>query len=332
MQINIKTYNPDNLEDNAIVVFPAKVAFPIAENGRTRFRYVNKLSLAGSVLKILSASFDKATNRAQLYIEATRIMSLEVAGVHEEQYKQADDGVYAPTRSSLDIKLDVPRGTFSCTRTSILDIVSVAKGEVKLRAADGSEVTTKAATKCANVVNHVRQFLEKYYTENGCPEQVDRRKMPPAIKSYTGDLREPWRVEQHEFAYPANGLASTIVDHLLGGRLPQLTMAKLIEMHLIPGYPQIQMKCAASVPASSVRQVSFAGIYQRGGRAYTKNLQLAVKLSRLLGTQVTAKDLDAAFDTYYRNVTRLQSMDNRPYIMNTADGSYIFFVGVTKLT
>lgn len=332
MQIDVKTYNPDNLENNAIVVFPAKVAFPVAENGRTRFRYTNKLTTAGSVLKILSASFDKATNRALLYTESVRVMSLEVAGTRDEQYKQAGDGVYAPTRSSLEVKLDVPRGTFSSTRTSILDIVSVTKDEVKLRAADGSELTTKAATKCASVVNTVRQFLEKYYTEHGCPEQVDRRKVPPAIKSYTGDLREPWRVEQHEFAYPASGLASTIVDHLLGGRLPQLTMAKLIEMHLIPGYPQIQMKCSAAVPASSVREVSFAGIYQRGGRAHTKNLQLAVKLSKLVGTQITAKDLDDAFDTFYRNVTRLQSMDTRPYIMNTADGSYVFFVGVTKLT
>lgn len=332
MQIEIKTYNPDNLENNAIVVFPAKVAFPVAENGRTRFRYTNKLSLAGCILKVLSASFDKTSNRAQMYTEMTRVMALEVSSSNGEQYKQVEEGVYAPTRSSLEVKLEVPRGTFSATRTAVLDIVSLTRDEAKLRASNGTETITKAASKCASLTNHVRQFLEKYYVDNGCPAAVDRRKVPPAIKSYTGELREPWRIEQHEFAYPANGLASTIIDHLVGGRQPQLTMDKLIEMHLIPSYPQIQMKCTASTPAASVRQVSFAGIYQRGGRANTKNLQLAVKLSRLLGTQISAEDLQEAFDTYYRTITRLQSMDHRPYIMNTADGSYIFFVGVTKLT
>ena len=332
--INIKTFNPDNIANNDVVVFPARVAYPVSDNQKTHFRYQNKLTLAGSTMKVLSASFDKSANRLRLYVEVSRVMSLSVtagANSSEEAYKQAAPGAYAPVRSTIDLRLDVPRGAFTETRASELEIISLTPTAVQLRATDGSIVTTKAASKCSNVQSVVRQYLERFYVENGCPDDVDRRRLPPAIKNYTGELRTPWRIEQHEFSYPANGLASAIMDHLLSRRDPPLTMEKLIELHLINQLPKVQMKCAASIPSICTRQVHFAGIFQKGGQSNTKNLQLAVKLSKLLDETVTVNELNDAFEAYCRGSMRQLSMDRRPYVLNTADGSAIFAVGVAKI-
>lgn len=334
--LNIKLFNPDTVTNNEVVVFPAKVAYPVSYNSKTRFRYQNKLTMAGSNIKILSASFDKSSNRLRLLVEAIRTMSLSVSQTlgsgQDEAYKKAQAGAYAPVRATIDIKLDIPRGAFSEVRASELEIIDMQPTEVKMRATDGTIVTTKAASKCASLQSHVRQFLERFYVENGCPENVDRRRVPPAIKSYTGELRTPWRIEQHEFSYPANGLTIAIMDHLLGVREPRLTMEKLMELHLIQQYPKIQMKCAASVPTICTRKVHFAGVFQKGGLSNAKNLQLAVKLSRIIGEQVTLDELEAAFDAYYRTAIRQLSMDRRPYILNTGDGSSIFAVGVAKIS
>jgi hypothetical protein len=330
--MQIKIFDIDNLGNNEVVIFPAKIAYPHSDNEKTRYSYTNRLNVAGCAVKILSASFDKATNRARLYIEASRTMSLSVDTTNNEQFVPVTPGTYTPIRSSLEVKLDVPRGSFTESRAADVEVVSYTRMEVKLRLANREEVILRAPSRCDAIQTELRHFLDNYYRENGCPAEVDRRLLPEAIKGYTGELRKEWRVEQHDFGYPAGGLANAIIDHLNGLRLPRITIDKLLDWHLIPQYPRTTIKCTSSIPATCTRQAFFAGIFQKGGQSNTKNLQLSVKLSKLLDTRVTVKDIEDGIESIYSTSTRTMSSENRPFISNMSDASSIVFLGVTKRT
>jgi hypothetical protein len=59
---------------------------------------------------------------------------------------------------------------------------------------------------------------------------------------------------------------------------------------------------------------------------------LSVKLSKLLDTRVTVKDIEDGIESIYSTSTRTMSSENRPFISNMSDASSIFFLGVTKRT
>ncbi len=109
-----------------------------------------------------------------------------------------------------------------------------------------------------------------------------------------------------------------------------MTIDKLVELHLIPAYPYLVSSTKRAAATTQLQQTFFAGVFQKGGTSHTKNLQLAVKLSRLVGSPVTLVELEKAFDDFYAETVRMTN-DKRPQVTVQSDLSSLFFVGVTRL-
>lgn len=331
--MQVKLFNPLSMVNNEIVVFPAKIVQPIDDDGTTRYRHTNKIITGGNRYQILSTQFDKTTNRVRMLCEFQITMAVsQIDG--SAMMNKVPAGTYATSRSAMDVKLDVPRGSFSESYTSNFEIIEFPSqcgaGEGKLKAPDGTVSVITAKQQKAQVEKTVKEHLLRLYTANGCPDGVDRRRLPEPLKGYTGEMRTKWRVEQKEFTYPANGLTACIMDYLNGWRSPEITLDKLIEWGLLSEYPHMQVKCRRHADANQMQTTDFIGVYIDGGKGNTKNLQLASKLSRVTGTQVTLQGLADAF-RLFKDDTQNYPQEHRPQLIGQTDGANVFFVGVTRV-
>lgn len=331
--MQVKLFNEQAMVNNEIVVFPAKVAQPMDDNGTTRYRYTNKIVTGGNRYKILSVQFDKTLNRVKMLCEFQIVMS--VSQLDGGSFvNRVPAGSYSTSRSTMDVKLDIPRGAFGESYTSnyeIIEFPALMRGaEGKLRAPDGTVTEITSKQQKAQVERTVKDYLFRLYSTTGCPATCDRRKLPEPLKGYTGELRLKWRVEQKEWTYPASGLTGCILDCMNGWRSPEITLDKLREWGLIFEYPRMQVKCRRHSDANQMQTADFAGVYIDGPCGNTKNLQLATKLSRILGAQVTLPELAEAFRIFKAETTK-SSQEHRPQLIGQSDGANVFFVGVTRV-
>lgn len=328
MQIN--EFKPDSTAEREIVVFPARFVIP-QRDSTTKFRYTKATRNMGVDYDVISCSFDKADNRVHILCEGTP-PNIEFGG-SRLKYQLVEEAPSGPVRATFDLKLDIPRGSMSpvkVTKYEIIEAPNLGDGgaDGKLRAGDGTIVDIGTYKKAVEVYKTIYEWLRNYYNTNGCPADVDRRKLQEPLKGYTGELRNKWRVDAHNFGYPASGLATAIADRLTGRCTPPITMDQLIELHLIPGYPTITMVRARSRAWDFKRETIFAGVYQEGGRNHTKNLQLATKLSNILGEQITLQDLEAGMtDMSARYSGKSEQCCPQVWLGNT--GRKLYMVGVT---
>lgn len=109
--MQVKLFNDQAMVNNEVVVFPAKIAQPMDDNGTTRYRYTNKIVTGGNRYKILSVQFDKTLNRVKMLCEFQIVMS--VSQLDGSSFvNRVPTGSYATSRSTMDVKLDIPRGAF----------------------------------------------------------------------------------------------------------------------------------------------------------------------------------------------------------------------------
>jgi hypothetical protein len=152
------------------------------------------------------------------------------------------------------------------------------------------------------------------------------------IKTYTGELREPWRVREHNFTYPANSLATIISDMLTGRRVTKLTLDQLLEWHLIPNYPTITKAAARAAVWDSMRTTAFVGVYVVGSKGkFTKNAQLCHKLTTALGTSITLQELEQSVKQLMTSLAGKPTAQ-QPQISLNQPSDAIMFLGTTRTT
>ena len=331
--MNIAIFDPEVAMTDGVVVFPARLAIP-DKDSNTKFKYNKTFRRADIEFTFISATFDRSANRIRLLCDATP----------KQPFMPKDQpfGMTAPEheatmRLSVEVKLDIPRGALSPQKVTTYEIIEMpdywaSNDKGKLGAADGTIVTVNNIKQSHEIYNTVYNWLKAYYKANGCPAKVDRRKLPEVLKDYTKELRESWRIEQHNFTYPANGLATCMVDALAGRRMLELTFDKLLEWKLIPGYPTITQASCRAKQWDSLRETQFVGIYVSMGKgANTKNAQLVLKLSHILGRQVTLQELHDGLTRIVESTCTMSSQ-MQPYITFADQNTKLFVVGVTKTT
>lgn len=333
--MHIEVFDPTMALSDGIVVFPARIAVP-GKDSTTRFKYQKAIRRSDLESSVVSCVFDRFSNRVKLTMDCTpkvfsrrdRDSSVLVMDGPERE---------ATMRTTMEIKLDIPRGSLSAQKVTTLSIIEApdywcSNDKGKLKTADGTIIPVTQQKQCRDIYNKLFQWLRDQFKENGCPEAVDRRRLPELLKSYTGELRAQWRLVDRNFDYPANGLATALVDMLTGRRSPETTLDQLIEWHLIADYPTITQVSGRGKNWDSMRQTAFVGIYMAGGsNKQTKNTQLLWKLNNMLGEQFTLQGLDAAFTEFYRRHQN-EPGATQPQILLNSDGNRLYFVGVTKTT
>lgn len=329
--MQIEVFDPVSTLSDGIVVFPARIAIP-ERNSNNTFKYQKSLRRGDCDMEVVSCVFDKSANRVRLLIDRSpRVVS--DAGL---KYTTETPEQQATVRTTLEVKLDIPRGAISTQKVTTYEIIEAPNywdnTGGKLRSSTGavSDITSEKMRK--EVYHQIYAWLKGYYEQVGCPEKVDRRKLPDLLKSYTGELREKWRVAEHNFTYPANALATTLTDMLTGRRMTTLTLDQLLEWNLIPGYPTISKAAARAAVWDSMRTTSFIGVYLCGGRGrYTKNTQLCYKLSNALGTSISLQELDRSVSELTAALSGKPSAQQPNIVLNQMNGS-LYFLGVTKTT
>lgn len=332
--MTINVFDPEVAMEDGIVVLPARLAIP-ERDSNGRFKYSNAFRRADLEFTFISATFDRGANRVRLLCDA---MSKQPFMPKDQPFDMTAPEHEASMRLALEIKLDIPRGSLSPQKVTTYEIIEMPdywmsnEDKGKLRAADGTIIPVKTIKQAHEIYDKIYYWLSDYYKANGCPAKVDRRKLPDVLKDYTKELREKWRVEQHNFNYPANGLASCIVDALSGRRMLELTLDQLIEWKLIPGYPTMTQASCRAKQWDSMRETRFIGIHVNKGKGvHTKNAQLVLKLSQALGRQVSLQELNDGLAEIVKNTCNMPSQ-KQPYITFADQNTKLFVVGVTKTT
>lgn len=328
--MQIELFDSMSTMSNGVVVFPARIAIP-ERNTCNTFKYQKSFRHNDYDLEVISAVFDKPSNRVKLIADLSPKQVINPAKGELVKPEQR-----ATIRSTFEAKLDIPRGAISTQKVTTYEIVEAPDywncSGGKLKDANGTITDVQTDQLRRNICQQLYSWLKDYYERNGCPEEVDRRRLPDMIKTYTGELREAWRVREHNFTYPANSLATLIGDSLTGRRITKLTLDQLLEWHLIPHYPTITKAAARAAVWDSMRTTAFVGVYVVGSKGrFTKNAQLCHKLTTALGTSITLQELEQSVKQFMTSLSGKPAAQ-QPQISLSQPNEGMLFLGTTRTT
>lgn len=327
MQIEI--FDPyTSYPDKTLVVFPAKME-ECRSGGDSKTTTERRINTGGYNYRLISDAYDKASNR----IHASFDLIARTRFTNGQRVVPVEGSTHP--RIAIDIKLDVPRGTLSPVKEQVVEMLEAPVldygkvNQCKLKHADGSEQIITGWQTLNNMYRRLMDYLELFYKNNRVPANCDRRKLPMVLKNSTGALRE-YVKEGNSLGVRnvAHNMSTMIADMLAGYRQPNITLQDLLNWNMLPELPKMLMQVKKG-PYSQVKLTSYVGTYQTGDFNYTKNTQLANKLSMAMGVPITLQELTTAIDVLHNECLQ---KGVQPYIQLTGRDSRLYTLGMTMTT
>lgn len=328
-QMQIEIFNPNTTyPDKTLVIFPAKMEE--CRNGDDSKRVTDRrINTSGYNYRLVSDVYDKAVNRVHAsfdlitrsrFVNGQRVVP--VAGSTNP-------------RIAIDIKLEIPRGTLSPVKEQVSELIEApvlkygADNQCKLRHADGSEEIITGWSSLNAMYRRLIDYLEFFYKTEGIPAACDRRKLPQLLKNYTGMHRDYVKAGNTiGIRNCSHSIATALADMLAGWRQSQVTLQDVLAWKLLPEFPKMLIQVRKG-PYSQIKQTSYIGTFQSGGFNYTKNAQLANKLSIAMGTPITLQELS---DAIHALTEELMARGITPQIDLSGGDSRLYILGITKTT
>jgi len=310
--MNITKFDPHDRE--ALVklgAYPAIVALPatfvqtfMADGGR-HLTSIGSAS-AGKDARVISDVYTPALNRLNLTVQSQ--------GGSIEQTFRARLNVgrrEAKNHRTLRVKLiEAPHMEGRKERSGIVLDASGARHRLRMRKFN------------RNLQEQFRQQIIKIYETAGIPQNVDWKL---AGGKRIKDALEFDKIVKYTWCdgdYRNTVAATRLVFQLCNDARHTLTLKQAVDSHLLPDYPELEVPYNVFHKFDTSVKLTFVGIIQKGGASnYTKNMQTANKLSRIIGETVKADEL----------LARLAALD-APYLIVQPDMEIFCVAVVNKAT